>query len=129
MVVAAQHPKTQCERARECMEERLLLDRVALQCSDVALRNVERASFIEPNFADAGQTVENDAPMAAREAPHTVVVKLFVENALDGALCKNVFEGACLSGPGCQSLLRKSALQKRERAETTAVVAPSVGCL
>ena len=74
MVVAAQHPKTQCQRARECMKERFLLDRIALQRSDVTLRNVERASFIEPNFADARQAVENDAPMAAREAPHAVVV-------------------------------------------------------
>jgi hypothetical protein len=92
------------------MEERLFLDRVALQRSDVGPRNVERASFIEPNFADARQAVENDTPMPAREAPHTVVGQLLVKNALDRALCKNVFEGACFSGPGCQSFLPEIVL-------------------
>jgi hypothetical protein len=42
--------------------------------------------------------------MPAREASHAVVVKLLVKNALDCALRQNVFEGACFSDPGCQSL-------------------------
>ena len=91
------------------MKERFFLDRIALQRPDVALRNVERASLIEPNFADARQAVENDAPMAAREAPHAVVGQLLVKNAFDSTLCKNVFEGARFSGPGCQSLSPKSS--------------------
>ena len=115
MVVAAQHAKTQCQRARESMKERLLLDRIALQRPDVALRNVECACLVEANFADARQAVENDAPMAAREAPHAVVGQLLVKNALDSTLRKNVFEGAGFSGPGCQSL-SESPLQRRKKA-------------
>jgi len=92
------------------MEERLFLDRVALQRSDVAPRNVECACLVEANFADARQAVENDAPMPAREAPHTVIGQLLVENALDSTLRKNVFEGACFSGPGCQSFLPEIVL-------------------
>ena len=50
-----------------------------------------------------GKPLQNDAPMAAREASHAVIVKLLVKNALDGTLRENVFEGAGFSGPGCQS--------------------------
>ena len=104
MVVATQHTEAQRQRARERMKERFLLDRIALQRSDVALRNIEFASSIESNFADARQAVENDAPMAARETSDAVVVKLLVENALDRTFSKNIFEGTCFSGSYCQSL-------------------------
>ena len=86
MVVAAQHPETQCQRSGQGMKERFLLDRIALQRSNVALGNVECACLIKPNFADAWQAVEDDAPMSAREAPHAVVVQLLIKNAFDCTL-------------------------------------------
>src|SRR4026209_1157737 len=104
MVVATQHAEAQRQRARQRMKERFLLDRIALQRSDIALRIVECASLIEPNFADTRPAVENDAPMAAREASHAVVVQLLVESAFNGTLCKNVFEAGGFSSSFCQLL-------------------------
>ena len=110
MVVAAQHSEAQRQRSGESMKERFLLHRIALQCSDIPLRNVERACPVEANFADARQSVEDDAPMAARKASHPVVVKLLVKNTLDRTLRENIFKGAGFSGPGCQSLSPEKSL-------------------
>ncbi len=110
MVVAAQHPEAHCQRSGQGMKERFLLDRIALQRSNVALRNVKRSCLVEANFADARQPLQNDTSMPTRDASHAVIVKFLVETALDGTLRENVFEGAGFSGPNCQSFLRKSPL-------------------
>src|SRR5262249_22632085 len=56
VVVAAEHPE--CERIGTGldMEERLLLDRIALQRPDVAPRHAELARLVRPDLADAAAT-------------------------------------------------------------------------
>ena len=114
MVVAAQHAEAHCQRSGQGMKERFLLDRIALQRSDVALRNVKRSCLVEANFADARQPLQNDAPMPTRDTSHAVIVKFLVESALDGTLRENVFEGAGFSGPGLSIVPPKIPLTKGE---------------
>ena len=41
--VASEHAETECERARVGMEERLLLDRIALHAADISKRDAQPA--------------------------------------------------------------------------------------
>jgi hypothetical protein len=83
------------------MKEWLLLDRIALQRPNVSAWDIKRAFLIKADLADARQTIKNDAPMAARETPNPVVMKLFVKDALVRPLRKHVFKGASFFGLGC----------------------------
>jgi hypothetical protein len=86
------------------MKEWFFLHRIALERADIALGNVERPSPIEPNFADAWQTIEDEASMAAGKASHAVVRQLLVESAFDRPVCQNIFEDARFSDSGCHLL-------------------------
>ena len=61
------------------MEERFLLDRVALGSGGVSPGNVEGAAAVVADFADAGLAFGDGAAVSAGEAAHAVVLKLLVE--------------------------------------------------
>jgi hypothetical protein len=59
------------------MEKRLLLDRVTLNSSDVAVGNIERATVIETNLADTGLSLGNRAAVAAGITAYSITIQLF----------------------------------------------------
>ena len=66
MEIAAEHAEAERQRAGMGVEERLLLDRIALHAADVAIRHVQHAAAIEAHLADAGGAVGNGTRVAAR---------------------------------------------------------------
>src|SRR3981081_3637842 len=59
------------------VEKRLLLDRVTLNSSDVAVGNIERATVIETNLADTGLSLGNRTAVAAGIAAYSIAIQLF----------------------------------------------------
>src|SRR5262249_34410117 len=72
MQVATHHAEGEGVAAGVDVEERLLLDGVALQTGDVAERHLEPAGLIEAHLADAAQAVADEAAMAARQTTNAV---------------------------------------------------------
>ncbi len=85
MQVAAEHPEAVGQRARHDVEERFLLDRVALHAADVAPRRVEIAAAVEAYLADADRAVGDRTAVAAREAADAAVAQRFVDHGLSRA--------------------------------------------
>ena len=79
VVIAAEHPERERERAGIGVEERLLFDRIDLQRGRVSPRDAQHAVFVVADFADAVQAVEDFAAMAARIAPHRFVLEFVVQ--------------------------------------------------
>ena len=77
--IAAEHAEAVGECAGIGVEERLLLDGVALHAADVSPGHVEGAVCVEADFADAGLAFGDRAAVAAGEAAHTVPIELFVQ--------------------------------------------------
>src|SRR6266849_857923 len=77
--VASEHAHGERVRAREDMEEGLLLRRVALQGAHVAVRHQQGAALVVAHLADASQPVQDQALVGARVAPHLLVRQLLVE--------------------------------------------------
>src|SRR5262245_54870375 len=75
MKIATHHPERQRVAAGVDVEERLLLDRVALHAGDVAERHLELPAFVEPHLADAAQAVTDEAAVAARQAADAVALR------------------------------------------------------
>jgi len=61
------------------MEERLLFDRIDLQRGRVSAWHAQHPVFVVADFADAFQSVEDLAPMAAGVAAHGIVLEFFVQ--------------------------------------------------
>ena len=93
--VAAQHAEAVGQRARPGVEERLLLDRVALHAADVAPRDVELAVADVPHLADAQGPFGNRALVAAGVAAQPPVVDALdqLRRRLVRALRQHVLEG------------------------------------
>jgi hypothetical protein len=79
MKIAAQHAEAVRESAGICVEERLLLDGIALSSGNVSPRYVESAAAVVADFADAGLTVRDGAAVAAGEAANPAVVEFLVK--------------------------------------------------
>jgi hypothetical protein len=77
------------------MEERLLLDRIALYSSDISPRDVELSTTVEAHLADTGLTVWDWATVSAGVATHAIVIELLdqVGICLSNALIEDVAEG------------------------------------
>jgi hypothetical protein len=75
--IAAQHSETVGERSGVGVEKRLLLDRVTLNSSDIAVGNIECATVIETNLADTGLSLGNRAAVAAGIAAYPIAIQLF----------------------------------------------------
>jgi len=59
------------------VEERFLLDRIALDAADVAPRHLQGSAFVESNFADACTAGWDGALMTAGVATQTFTWKRF----------------------------------------------------
>jgi hypothetical protein len=64
------------------VEERLLLDGIALHSGGVSPGDVENAAPVVANLADAGLAFGNRTAVAAGETADTVVVEFVVERRL-----------------------------------------------
>src|SRR6266571_2734271 len=78
MEIAAEHPKAHCQRARQSVKKRLLLDGVELQCPDVAMRHEQLSASIGPHAANAVESIEDDAAVATCKAAQPTVLELLV---------------------------------------------------
>jgi hypothetical protein len=77
------------------VEERLLLDRVALRSGDVSPGNVERSALIVANLANAGLTVWDGATVSAGKTADAILVEPLVQMGVGFAdsLIENCAEG------------------------------------
>ena len=73
MEIAAEHAEAVGERAGIGVEERLLLDGIALHSGGVSPGDVELAAAIEADLADSGLAFGDRAAVAAGEAADAVV--------------------------------------------------------
>ncbi len=95
MKIAAQHAEAVGERAGVCVEEWLLLNRVALSSCGVSPGNVEFAATVEADFADSGLAFGDGTAVAAGEAAQAVVFEIFYQGRFGfvGALVEDGAEG------------------------------------
>ena len=68
MEIAAEHAEAVGERAGVGMEERFLLDGIALRAPDIAPRHQQPASLVVADLADANSAVGQRAAMPAGDA-------------------------------------------------------------
>lgn len=90
MEVAAQHAEAVGQGSGIGVEERFLLNGVALHTTHITPGNVELTAAVEPDFAHTGLAVRDGAAVAAGEAPHAIAVELFIELALTDVFIKDV---------------------------------------
>jgi uncharacterized protein len=119
MEVAAQHPKAERERAGMGVEERLLLDRIALHAADVPVRHVQDAAAVEAHLADADGALGDGAGVAAGIAAEPAALNRLHElrRRGNGSRLEHFREGRHLG------IVRP--LQSREMPKTVAVIGAS----
>ena len=71
--IAAEHAEAVGERAGIRVEERLLLDRIALHAADVAPRHAQPAALVEAHLADADRALGQRTAVAAGVAAQAAV--------------------------------------------------------
>ena len=100
MQVAAQHAEAVGQRARISVEERFLLDGVALHAAHVSPGHVELSAPVEPDFANAELAVRDAAAVPAGEAARKSAVEFLVELALADVFLEDAPEcaGLCRGG-------------------------------
>src|SRR3989442_2150974 len=77
MKVAAQHAEGERVRAREHVEERLLLGGVALQRRDVARGDIQGAIAVKADLANPPPPRSHEAAVTAGEAAHGAALEPF----------------------------------------------------
>lgn len=75
------------------MEERLLLNGVALHAADVSPWHVELAATIEADFADSGLAFGNGTTVTAGKTAYAVALDRLVEHAFADVLIEDFAEG------------------------------------
>src|SRR5271165_4002402 len=77
------------------VEERLLFDGIALHAGGVSPGNVEGATAVVADFADAGLAFGDGAAVTAGKTADAIVIELFVEGGvgLMDSLIEDVAEG------------------------------------
>ena len=81
MQIASQHAETVRKGARVGVEERLLLDGIALHTAYIAPWNVELSAPIEANLAHSRLAFGNGAAVPASEAAYAIALNRFVQLA------------------------------------------------
>jgi len=79
MKVAAEHTEAVGKGARICVEERFLLDGIALHSGGVSPRNKEFATAVEADLADSWLSFRNGTAMPTRKTTDTIVPEVFDE--------------------------------------------------
>ena len=74
MQIAAEHAEAEGQRSRIRVEERLLLDRIALHAADVAPRHVEMSAAVVAHLAHAGLSIRNRTLVPAGIAAYSVLI-------------------------------------------------------
>ena len=80
--IATQHAEAVRQRAGMRVEERLLLDGIALHAADVAPRHAQASAVVETHLADADGPVRQRTAMAARVTAEAAIGKPVVQLAL-----------------------------------------------
>ena len=93
MQVAAEHSEAVSQRAGISVKERLLLDGIALDATDIAPGHIQRAALVVTDFANAGLAFWNRAAMSTGEAAHAIAVEPFVQLALADVFVDDIAEG------------------------------------
>jgi len=75
------------------VEERFLLDRVALHSANVSPGDIQSSATVVTNLTNSRLTVWNRAAVAAGVTTDPISVELFVELALTYVFVNNVTEG------------------------------------
>ncbi len=75
------------------MEERLLLDGIALHAAHISPGHVQSAAAVVANLADSGLPFRDGTAMAAGEAAKPIAVELFVKLAFACVLVDDIAEG------------------------------------
>jgi hypothetical protein len=75
------------------VEEGFLFDRIALHSADISPGDIELASLVESDFANAGLSFGNWAAMSAGETADPVAFDRFVEFAFPDVLIQDFAEG------------------------------------
>src|SRR6266542_6447478 len=93
--VAPEHAEAEGERAGMRVEERLLLDRIALDAADVSPRNAQVSAAIEPHLAHADGPVGDRALVPARVAADALFRDVLDElwRSVSRACLENIREG------------------------------------
>src|ERR1019366_6019414 len=82
MQVATQHSKAVGERARRGVEERLLLDGIALHSGNISERHVKDSASIEADLAYANLAFRNRATVPAGIAAYSIAINRFPKRAI-----------------------------------------------
>jgi hypothetical protein len=95
MQIATEHAETVGESAGMRVEERLLLDGIALRSGDVSPGHVERSAAVITNLANAGLAVGDGATVSARKTADAILVELLVEKRVSFAdsIIENIAKG------------------------------------
>src|SRR6476620_7098439 len=106
MAIAAKHAEAVCQRAWTGVEERLLLDWIALHSADVAPRDVKRAAAVESDLTDARCAVWQRTLVPAGDAADAPVVERLDEYAGPDGRLEQVLQGHKAILPGRAGLGR-----------------------
>jgi hypothetical protein len=85
------------------VEERLLLDGIALSSGNVSPGNVERAATVVADFTDTRLAVGDRTAMAAGEAANPTILELFVKARI--GLMNSFVEETAKSGHGTSVII------------------------
>jgi hypothetical protein len=91
--IASQHSEAVGEAARVGVEKRLLFDGIALHATHVSPRDIELATAIEADFANAQLPFGYRTAVSAGIAADTVAIKFLVEVSLADVLVQEIAKG------------------------------------
>ena len=94
MKIAPKHAEAVSQRPRKCVEEGLLLDRIALHATHVAPRDVKHAIPVEAHLANPGLAFRNPAAVTAGKTLDESTFLLFVQVALANVLVQDLFQAS-----------------------------------
>ncbi len=75
------------------MEERFLLDGIALHAADVAPGHVKRSALVVTYFADTGLTIRNGTAMATGKTAYPVAIEFLVQVPLADVFVNDFTKG------------------------------------
>jgi len=98
--IASQHAEAVSEGPRDGVEEGLLLDRIALDATDVSPRNIKFAAAVIADLAYTSLAFGDGAGMSAGVAAEAIAVEGLDQfrSSLTDVTVQNVFEGWHLIG-------------------------------
>jgi hypothetical protein len=105
MQIAAQHSETVGKGAGVSVEKWFLLDGITLHSSDVAPRNVKRASVVKANPANSGLSFRNWAAVSAGITSHTIAIEFLPKRRV--AFADALIRSKCVVQSGHIYILRR----------------------